>query len=188
MSFEQHASEITRELSVALSKIDGRRIDQLVGLLERAETVFVAGAGRSGLAMRAFAMRLMHMGKGVSVVSETATSRATQHDLLLIGSGSGSTASLLAIATRAKNSVGASVALITTQSQSPIGQLADVVVQIPAPTPKAAQVDNCLTSAQPMGSLFEQTLFLSLDAVVLMLMQRSQMSASVMFERHANLE
>ena len=59
-----------------------------------ARTVFVAGSGRSGLAMRSFAMRLIHLGLSAHVVGETTTPRITDRDLLLIGSGSGSTPGL----------------------------------------------------------------------------------------------
>jgi 6-phospho-3-hexuloisomerase len=39
-----------------------------------------------------------------------------------------------------------------------------------------------------MGSLFEQSLLLVLDAVVLKLMQKQGTDAAAMFSRHANLE
>jgi len=47
---------------------------------------------------------------------------------------------------------------------------------------------DVVESMQPMGSLFEQSLSILLDAVVIMLMQRHKLNANDMFRRHANLE
>lgn len=107
-------------------------------------------------------------------------------DLLVIGSGSGATATLVAIAGKAKT-LGASVALITIFPDSQIGQLADAVVRIPASTPKAAS-DAQFASVQPMGSLFEQSLLIVLDIIVMRLIEKMGFDSSTMFERHANLE
>ena len=69
--------------------------EKLADAILAAETIFVAGAGRSGLAMKSFAMRLMHMGFDTYVVGETVTPSITDKAVLLIGSGSGSTSSLV---------------------------------------------------------------------------------------------
>ena len=65
--------------------------------------MFVTGAGRSGLMGKSFAMRMMHMGIDAYVIGETVTSTFTQDDLLIIGSGSGETKSLIPIAQKQKN-------------------------------------------------------------------------------------
>jgi 6-phospho-3-hexuloisomerase len=62
-----------------------------------------------------------------------------------------------------------------------------VVIQVPAPSPKADRSGDVRT-VQPMGSLFEQSLFLLLDAIVVELMQRRKTTSEQMFRRHANLE
>ena len=86
---------------------------------------------------------------------------------------------------------GAHVALITTNPSSPIGKLSSVVLQVPAPTPKVEEserTDGLVASVQPMGSLFEQTLSLTLDSLVLGLMERTSQGSDQMFSRHATLE
>ena len=44
------------------------------------------------------------------------------------------------------------------------------------------------TSVLPMGSLFEQSLLIFLDILVMRLMERQKIVSATMFERHANLE
>lgn len=183
MSTLQSVSSILQELERTLQGIQPNEIDELAHQILTAETIFVAGAGRSGLMMRAFAMRLMHMGLRVYVVGETITPGITQGGLLLVGSGSGETRSLTAMASKAK-STGASVAAVTIASESTLGKLSSTVVRIPASTKESTSG----SSRQPMGSLFEQALLLLLDTVVLSLMEIKELQGATMFKNHANLE
>lgn len=186
MNLHAHMTAILDELRQALIQADNERAARLVESITRARRIFVAGAGRSGLMMKGFAMRLMHLGLNVSVVGETVTPGMTDGDLLLIGSGSGATASLVNYAATART-IGATIALLTIQADSPIGRMADIILTIPAPTPKIDQAP-VVRSVQPMGSLFEQALMVTLDALVLMLMAATGRDAKTMFAYHANLE
>ncbi len=177
---------IAAEVSECLAQVSPDEVEGAVDLLAGVPRVFVAGAGRSALGIRGFAMRLMHLGVTSHVVGDTTTPRIVSGDLLVIGSGSGRTSSLLSAAERAR-AVGASILLVTIDPASPTGQLADFVIRIPAPSPKATGGGES-TSIQPMGSLFEQCLFLLLDSIILMLMEKRSINAEEMFGRHANLE
>ena len=178
---------IAGEIGDCLGKVSVEEVEKALDEFESAPRIFLAGAGRSALGIRGFAMRLMHLGGQAYVVGETTTPSISSKDLLLIGSGSGRTPSLLAAAEKAKE-IGAKVVLITIDRNSPIAQLADVAVVIPAPSPKAAEGATEASSIQSMGSLFEQSLFVLLDSCVLLMMRRLSISEEEMFDRHANLE
>lgn len=186
MNIEEYAVEVVRELGRTLSIISADEAERLVAKITQSRKILVAGAGRTGLAMKAFAMRLAHMGYDAYVVGETVTPNFEEADLLLIGSGSGETGSLISVAGKAKK-IGGSLALITIFPDSSIGQLADLKVRIPAPSPKVSGPKE-LTSIQPMGSLFEQSLFIFLDIIILKLMEQVANDSANMFKRHANLE
>ena len=79
------------------------------------------------------------------------------------------------------------MASVTIYPASTIGALSETVVVIHAPTSKS-DIDTGFRSVQPMGSLFEQSLLLCLDYVILILMDKTQITAEEMFTRHANLE
>jgi 6-phospho-3-hexuloisomerase len=177
------------EIDDVLASVDEAALRALEGQVAGARRVFVAGAGRSGLMMRAFAMRLMHLGLEAYVVGDATTPSIQAGDLLLVGSGSGETESLRGMAQRARQ-VGAVLALVTIVSSSTIGRLAGTVIRLDAPSPKAAQVAGAAlrASIQPLGSLFEQALLLLLDALVLRLAAARGVSPEQMFARHANLE
>jgi len=174
------------EIEGAANALDPAPFAALEDTLLEAGGTFVAGRGRSGLVMRGFAMRLMHLGLKAHVAGEATTPPIAESDLLVIGSGSGRTATLLPLAERARDA-GARVALITIDAQAPLARSADPVAVIPGASPKLAGADT-LASAQPMGSLFEQTLGLALDALVMRLMARLGEDSAAMFARHANLE
>ncbi|GAB4544729.1 MAG: 6-phospho-3-hexuloisomerase [Anaerolineae bacterium] len=177
---------LLKELEGALRSVNPTTVDALRQAIIAAPRIFVTGRGRSGLHMRGFAMRLMHIGRAVYVVDETTTPGIGEGDLLLIGSGSGRTASQVGHATKAK-SLNAKVGLITIAETSPMAEIADFVVRINAVTPKL-EGSAASGSFQPMGTLFEQSLGLLLDLMVVQLMDDLQVTADQMFTRHANLE
>ncbi len=187
MANKLQLNQILRELDEIGSGIDAESISQFIAALMKADRIFVAGAGRSGLMVCAFAMRLMHLGFNVFVVGETTTPSIAKKDLLVIASGSGETGTMVQFARAAKKN-GANLALITIYADSTIGQMADIVVQINAPTTKNKNKASTVSSIQPMGSLFEQFLLLVLDGVILELMNEIPRNIESMIEMHANLE
>jgi len=181
-----YAGIVLNELRQTLSRIDPAQAGRFVDVVAAAREVFCAGAGRSGFQVKGFAMRLMHMGLASYVVGETCTPNIRADGLLVVCSGSGETKSLVHHAQKAKE-VGAQIALITINPLSSIGKLADVVIEIPAPSPKSARQGD-VVSIQPMGSLFEQSEGLFMDIAIRMLMDRKNLNSETMFGRHANME
>lgn len=186
MTVKEYSSIVIEELNRTLSAIKEKETLILAERVMKAKRIFVAGLGRSGYMMKALAMRLMHLGLQSYVVGESVTPNIERGDLLLIGSGSGETKSILLMAEKAKT-VGATIALVTIRLQSSIGRISDLTVTIPAPTPKANGASTS-KSIQPMASLFEQSLLLFLDLLILIIMEKKEIDADIMFEHHANLE
>ncbi|HSP22820.1 MAG TPA: 6-phospho-3-hexuloisomerase [Planococcus sp. (in: firmicutes)] len=176
--------EILAELKRTLTLIDDQEAEKLVNGILQAKKIFVAGGGRSGFMAKAFVMRMMHVGLDAYVVGETVTPNLEADDIFIVGSGSGETQSLAAMTQKAK-AIGATVVAITTNPESTIGRLADIGVTIPA----QAKADGASgKSIQPMGSLFEQSLLVFYDAVILRFMEKKGLKSDTMYGRHANLE
>jgi len=187
MSTTTHLDTILRELTRNQRWIDNAQLDQFAAAILCARHIFLAGAGRSGVAIRGFANRLMHLGLSVSLVGDITSPHTAPGDLLIVGSGSGQTESLVALGLKAQ-AAGVSVALVTMDADSTLGHLADVVVVLPGVSPKPRGTVGRITSVQPMGSAFEQITALVYDAVVLELMERTLQTTDDMFPRHADLE
>ena len=159
-------------------------LDAVAARVRAADRVFLLGAGRSGLALRMTAMRLMHLGLDVHVVGDVTTPAITATDALLAASGSGGTAGIVRAAETA-HAAGATVLAITTAPDSKLANLAEVTVIVPA----AQKQDHGGTlSAQYSGGLFEQAVVLVGDAIFHSLWQASGASADELWPRHANLE
>lgn len=173
---------ILEELERTLSHVQDEEYDRFANDVNSAQRIFTAGKGRSGFIANSFAMRLNQLGKEAFVVGESTTPSIKEHDLFIILSGSGSTEHLRLLADKAK-SVGARVVLLTTKPESPIGELAETVIELPAGTKHDAE-----GTEQPLGSLFEQASLLFLDSVVLGLMGTFNIDEETMQQNHANLE
>lgn len=187
MSVKTSTKNILSELSSNLQYLNEDQFDTFFSNILNAEHIFTAGAGRSGIAIRAFSNRLMHLGFSVSIVGEISAPHTQNNNLLIIASGSGETESLVALAKKAKK-CGVTIVLFTMDSCSTIAQLADIVLILPGASPKLQNVGINITSIQPMGSSFEQLLFLIFDGIILELMQQMHETSETMFKRHANLE
>jgi 6-phospho-3-hexuloisomerase len=149
-----------------------------------ANRLFVMGAGRSGLALKMAAMRLMHLGLVVHVAGEVTTPAIGLGDLLLVASGSGATAGPVHAAEVAVRA-GAQVLALTATPASKLATLAQGVIVIPA---AAKQDHGGMRSEQYAGALFEQSTLLVMDAMFQAMWREGGASAEELWKRHANLE
>jgi len=182
MEFRVAVGVIQQEIAKTLDQVQDEQIEALLARLLAAPRIFLIGAGRVGLAARAFAMRLMHLGLPAFLVGDTTTPAIGAGDLLLVCSGSGETRSVALVADLAEQR-GADIVTITRNAQAHIGRRSKLVVELMAECNQ-----DGVPSVQPMTTLFEQSLFLLLDALVLPLMERLGQSESQMRQRHTNLE
>ncbi|WP_048163029.1 6-phospho-3-hexuloisomerase [Thermogladius calderae] len=185
---------VTKSIEVISDQDKDRLIETLVDAYKRGGKVFVTGAGRSGLVIKAFALRLMHLGFQVYVMGETIVPSMKKGDVLIALSGSGRTKSVVSVAEAAK-SVGAVIVSITTYLDSPLARLGDVVVLIPGRTKLAREDDYYVRQVMglhepltPLGTLFEDTVMIFLDGVIVELMEKLGVSEDDLKERHANVE
>jgi 6-phospho-3-hexuloisomerase len=92
------------------------------------------------------------------------------------------------MANKAKK-VGAKLALITIYPDSSIGKLADIIVQINAATTKGDK-NSDIKSIQPGANMFEQSMLLLCDAIVIRIIDVNHIedSNANLMKTHANLE
>ena len=186
MNFSENSARITQEIAEVLSRVDGRQVEALVQSIIASRRLFLEGRGRSGLMMRAFAIRLTHLNIPCHVVGESTTPALRHGDLLLVGSGSGETLTMLQTTQNARAG-GGTVAALTARGNSTLAVMADLIVVIPAPV-RESHEEGAVDTIQPMASLFEQSLLLLLETIVLILKERLQRDERTMMARHSNLE
>lgn len=184
LTFAERSNLILDEVRSTLAQVDESQLQTAAAALTDAERVFFHGAGRSGLALKMAAMRMMHLGLTVYVVGEVVTPAIREGDLLVTASGSGTTAGVLHAAEVSKKS-GARILAITAAPTAALAQLASALITIPAAT---KQGTDRTSSQQYAGALFEQSVLLLMDTLFQFLWQKSGATAAELWSRHANLE
>ena len=177
--------EILGEIQASLQNINSTELDALIAEIERAPRVFCLGAGRSGILLQAFCMRLNHLGFEAYMAGGLPCPPVEANDLIIVASGSGETRSVSAVLEQGR-SAGARVALFTARRSGARSMAADVVVIIPAPSGLVNRENP--QNLQPMRTLFEQAFFLLCEAIVCWLKKKKGIGEEEMAQRHANLE
>ena len=175
--------------------LDEETIDKFEDIIINSKNVFVTGAGRSGLAAKAFAMRLMHLGLSSYVVGETISPAIYEDDCIIAISGYGETNTIVSAAIIAINR-GSKVFAVTSYPESTLGQLADGYLLVKGRTKKEVDDENYMkrqihgnyTSLTPLGTAFELTTLVFLDAIVSELMEKMHQTESDLKARHTVLE
>ncbi|TET28353.1 MAG: 6-phospho-3-hexuloisomerase [Candidatus Bathyarchaeum sp.] len=192
------SEEILSGARKAMTELDLEKVEKFIQLIldSKNKKIFVVGQGRSGFVGRSFALRLMNMGLTVYFLGETITPAAGKEDLILAISGSGTTKITLTASSTAKE-IGAQVVAVTSYPESPLGNLADLIVPIGGRTklgwPKeedylVRQILGESETLSPLGSIFENNCMVFLDSMVVELMHRLGKSEDELRKLHATLE
>jgi len=186
---------ILDNIESAQDYLDEEAIEKFEEIIINSKNIFVTGAGRSGLAAKAFAMRLMHLGLSAYVVGETISPAIYEDDCIIAISGSGETNTIVSAAKIAKNR-GSKVLALTSYPESTLGQLCDSYILVKGRTKKEVDDENYIkrqihgnyTSLTPLGTAFELTTLVFLDAIVSELMEKMHQTESDLKARHTVLE
>ena len=186
---------ILDNIESAQDYLDEEAIEKFEDIIISSKNIFVTGAGRSGLAPKAFAMRLMHLGLSAYVVGETISPAIYEDDCIIAISGSGETNTIVSAAKIAKNR-GSKVLALTSYPDSTLGQMCDSYILVKGRTKKEVDDENYIkrqihgnyTSLTPLGTAFELTTLVFLDAIVSELMEKMHQTESDLKARHTVLE
>jgi 6-phospho-3-hexuloisomerase len=191
-TMESIAGRVRKEASLLnRSEIDAFVHEILQNHKDR-DHIFLLGEGRSGLVARAFAMRLMHLGFDVYVFGEVVTPAVRRNDFVIAVSGTGETAPVNETAKIAKQH-GARIAVVTSNTDSSLGRLADDVVTIRGRTEAdetsflERQVTGVSIALTPLGTLFEINAMVFLDSVIAGLIAALEKKEEELAERHSDL-
>ena len=127
----------------------------------------------------------MHLGKESFWIWDDTTPSIGEGYLMICACCSANVGHENYVAEMAKKN-GAKLALITPSSEGFLLSIADMVVNVPAAAYKA--VGDFVPSEQLMGNLFEQTLFIFYDILVMMLREEMDIKPEEMVARHRNVE
>jgi 6-phospho-3-hexuloisomerase len=170
--------------SLAQSLSDKAAQDFIRRILD-AGCIFFSAQGRAGFILRCFCMRLMHLGFTVYFCGETITPAITSDDLLIVLSGSGETPSTLESVKSAKKYRAKTYGILGNM-ESRIASVVDASIYIPGTTKLCREGEP--QSLQMAGSLFEQSAFVFLEAIVLEIYQKRKKDVGSVSSRHTVIE
>ena len=179
MSTVERLETILAEMRGVFGRMPAETVAQLAGEIANARRVLMYGAGRTGLVLQAFAMRLMHLGLDGHFVGQLSAPPVDSGDLLLTVLSAGQLPTADALIGSAK-AAGARVVAISARPERVRG--ADLVIPLPAQI-----MADPPRSILPLGSPFELALSLLCDLVVVDLMAMRGLSNADLAARHANL-
>lgn len=173
--------EILEENRHLLQSVNDEEVENFLLKINSAGSIFFSAQGRSGFILRSFCMRLMHLGFPVFFCGETITPAIVRDDLLIVLSGSGETPATLESVKSAKTQKAATFGVLG-NTESKIAKLLDDHIHLPGTTKLRRDAEP--DSVQMAGSLFEQSAFLFLEAIVLRLYRERKETVGSLSPRH----
>ena len=187
MKFEEMYQTILEEHRKVYEKIDKDAMKKFIDTVKAHDRIFLIGVGREGMATRAFAMRLMHMGKEIHWIWDDTTPSIQPGDLVIATLGDGQIGHINYICERAKEAGGFIYVVTGSPSGRTAKELADAVFFLPAAVYRGT--DDVVPSFQPMGNLFEQCLLITFDMIIMTIVAETEgLSFEKMSNRHRNVE
>jgi 6-phospho-3-hexuloisomerase len=130
---------------------------------------FLLASGRSAFILQCFATRLVHLGAEVYMVTNLASMPAlTKNDVLIVLSGSGTTAIVVSLLKNYVNTVKPyGIVTITSHPETIIGRVGDITIKLKGRTKRDVDRDHTDTAVlTPEGTQFEIAAFVYLDAII----------------------
>ena len=174
MDYKETYEKILGEYRQVFERVNQDNMRAFIDEVKAHDRIFLIGVGREGMATRAFAMRLMHMGKEIHWIWDDTTPSIGEGDLLIATLGDGRIGHINYICERAKEA-GAMIYVVT---GSPSGE-----------TAKYRGTEDVVPSFQPMGNLFEQCLLILFDIIIMTIVdETSGLTFEKMSKNHRNVE
>lgn len=178
------ARQALSELGIVFETIDADAVERLARALVPCQRIVCFGLGREGLMIRAFCMRLMHLGFDAHLAGDVTAPPIGAGDTLLLSSGPGDL-TLVRAMTELAHRAGARVIALTAQADGPDLRAADLAIVIPAQT---MANDQGSASILPMGTAYKIALLIFLDLVAIRLRELTGQTMADLRARHYNLE
>ena len=185
-AYKETEAAVLKELTRTLDSIDPASLEKLKNDILSADQVFFVGVGRVMLSLESICKRFSHLGIRAHCVGDITEPHLNPEDLLIVGSGSGTTLFPLAIAKKARETVGCRIAHIGSALNSPVDDYADYLVRIPVRT--KLYLEDEIDSCQPMTTLFDQSLLLVGDILAKMIIDEKHLDMKSLWQYHANME
>jgi len=187
-------TKINDELNEVMASISNESISNVVDCIIEANSkggkILGYAAGRMGLALKAFVMRLNHLGFKAYWFGETYVPPMNENDVFICCSNSGTTKSVANILDIFRNKANGKVIAVVGNELSYMANNADIVVKFKTCNGGLNSADDPtkINSIQPMTTLTEQAMLLLFDIIALMTINKLGIDIKETKQFHSNIE
>jgi 6-phospho-3-hexuloisomerase len=190
--YNLYKNTILAEIDEVLASIDESKIEAMVDVLTGNKEIKVLGyaAGRMGSGLKAFIMRLNHLGIKASFFGDNYVPPMNANDVFICCSNSGTTKSVVNILEIFKAKAGGKVISFVGNDNSKMAELSDIVIKFKTCNGGLNSADDPskINSIQPMTTLTEQAMFVLFDLIVMMIIDKLGIDIKDTKQYHSNIE
>ena len=185
--YHELSSAIAGEHAEVFKLLSMDELRKTVEVIKKAENIFVFAAGREGISLRSFAMRLEKKKKKVYWIFDDTTIGIKPGDLYITSEGSGEVGSFAYYLEKVKQAGGNILMFTGNPDGSHVKKFADYIVFIRATAYLADRAD-VVPTIQMMGNQYEQHLYMLCDIIIMLLTEEMGLTYSDLEARHRNVE
>ena len=190
--YNSFKNTVLNEIDTVLASIDETKLEAFVDLLTSNPDIKVLGysAGRMGSGLKAFVMRLNHLGIKASFFGDNYVPPMNSNDVFICCSNSGTTKSVVNILEIFKAKAGGKVVSFVGNDNSKMAELSDIAIEFKTCNGGLNSADDPskINSIQPMTTLTEQAMFILFDLIVMMIIDKLNININDTKQYHSNIE
>lgn len=168
-------NNIIEELNSISNQFDYSQLEIVTDLFDRSDSKKFVGfaAGRMGFSLKAFMMRLNHLGYESYMIGDTNFPRLDSSSIVFISSSSGETETNIVYAKQAVQ-CGAKTVLFTTNANSTLANICEDMILYPT-----------IDSNQLMKTAYEQFTFILFDFICSQIVKKKNIDLSFIENNHS---
>lgn len=191
-NYNSFKNTVLNEIDTVLASVDETKLEAMVDMLTNNPDVKVLGysAGRMGSGLKAFVMRLNHLGIKASFFGDNYVPPMNSNDVFICCSNSGTTKSVVNILEIFKAKAGGKVISFVGNENSKMAELSDIAIKFKTCNGGLNSADDPskINSIQPMTTLTEQAMFVLFDLIVMMIIDKLNININDTKQYHSNIE
>lgn len=191
-SYDTLRTAVLQEIEEVLASVDENKLNEMVDAITANKDIKILGysAGRMGSGLKAFVMRLNHLGIKASFFGDNYVPPMNSNDVFICCSNSGTTKSVVNILEIFKAKAGGKVISFVGNENSKMAELSDIAIKFKTCNGGLNSADDPskINSIQPMTTLTEQAMFVLFDLIVMMIIDKLNININDTKQYHSNIE
>lgn len=191
-TYDTLRTAVLQEIDEVLTSVDENKLNEMVDAITANKDlkIFGYGAGRMGSGLKAFVMRLNHLGIKASFFGDNYVPPMNSNDIFICCSNSGTTKSVVNILEIFKSKANGKVISFVGNENSKMAELSDIAIKFKTCNGGLNSADDPskINSIQPMTTLTEQAMFILFDIIVMKIIDKLNININDTKQFHSNIE